>query len=48
LVNTAKLSGRDATLPKIIRALRADMILISKNHVAIEVPPEKMGGFVIT
>lgn len=45
---TIRLSGFDASLPKVIRALHADMILVSTNRVLIEVPPEKMGGFVIT
>jgi hypothetical protein len=45
LVNTIKLSGRDA--PKIIRALHADTILVSKNHVAIEIPPEKWADLFI-
>jgi hypothetical protein len=45
---TIKLSGSDASLPKIVRVLHADMILVSTNRVLIEVPPEKMGGFVIT
>jgi hypothetical protein len=45
---TMKLSGRDTSLPKIIRALHPDMILVSTNRVWIEIPPERMGGFVIT
>jgi len=45
---TKKLSGEEASLPKIIRALHPDEILVSSNRVWIEIPPERMGGFVIT
>jgi hypothetical protein len=45
---TKALSVSDGTLPKIISALHPDMILISTNRVWIEIPPERMGGFVIT
>jgi hypothetical protein len=42
---TLKLSGSDPSLPKIIRALHADHILVSTNRVFIDIPPERMGGF---
>jgi len=42
---TLKLSGGDPSLPKIIRALHADHILVSTNRVFIDIPPERMGGF---
>ena len=44
----AKLSGHEPSLPKIIRALHPDMIVVSTNRVAIEIPPNHMGGFVVT
>jgi len=42
---TIKLSGREPSLPKIIKALHPDMVLVSTNRVFIEIPPERMGGF---
>ena len=45
---TMKLSGHDGSLPKIIKRLHPDMVLISTNRVLIDIPPERMGGFVIT
>ena len=44
---TLKLSGRDPSLPKIIRALHADNILVSTNRLYIDIPPERMGGFAV-
>jgi hypothetical protein len=44
---TIKLSAGDASLPKAIRALNPDMILVSTNRVFIEIPPERMGGFTV-
>jgi hypothetical protein len=44
---TIKLSVHDSTLPRIIRGLYPDMILVSSNGVSIEIPPEHMGGFVV-
>jgi len=42
---TLRLSGQDASLPKIIRALHPNEILVSSNRIYIEIPPERMGGF---
>jgi hypothetical protein len=42
---TIKLSGCDTSLPKIIKALHPDSILVSTNRVFIDIPPERMGGF---
>jgi hypothetical protein len=47
LPDTVKLSAQDSSLPKVIRALHPDMILVSTNRVFIEIPPERMGGFTI-
>ncbi len=44
---TQKLSGSDASLPKIIGALHPSEILVSSNRVFIEIPPERMGGFAV-
>lgn len=42
---TIRLSGRDASLPKIIKALHPDSILVSTNRVFIDISPERAGGF---
>jgi hypothetical protein len=42
---TLSLSGSDTSLPKIIRALHPDDILVSSNRIFIDIPPERMGGF---
>ncbi len=42
---TKRLSGRDVKLPKVIRSLRPDYLLVSSNRVYIWIPPERMGGF---
>jgi hypothetical protein len=42
---TLKLSGNDKSLPKIIRALHPDCILISSNRVVIDILPLPHGGF---
>jgi len=46
LTYTTKLSGQEVSLPKIIRALHPDMILVSTNRVWIVIP--EMGGFGLT
>jgi hypothetical protein len=45
LLDTLKLSGRDPSLPEIIRALHPDRISVSANQVFINIPPERGGGF---
>lgn len=45
LVDTLRLSGRDPSLPQIIRALHPDRIVISANRVFIDIPPERGRGF---
>ncbi|MDB6020809.1 MAG: hypothetical protein JWQ04_666 [Pedosphaera sp.] len=42
---TLRLSGQDASLPKIIKALHPQEILVSSNRLVITIPPERMGGF---
>ena len=42
---TKRVSGRDATLPKTIRALHPDYVLVSSNRIYVWIPPERMGGF---
>ena len=44
---TLKVSGRDPSLPMIIRALHPDHILVSTNRVFIDIPPERAGGFAV-
>jgi len=40
-----KIPGNDPALPKIIRRLNPDFLLVGTNHVSLFIPPEKMGGF---
>jgi hypothetical protein len=44
---TRKLSGKDVSLPKIIRQLHPDFILVRSNSVSISVPPDRTGGFAV-
>lgn len=45
--NSLEISGHDASLPKIIKSLRPDRVLISSNKVVIQIPPYDMGGFAL-
>jgi hypothetical protein len=45
VTSTLRLSPADPSLPRIIRKLHPDDILVWSNRVSVEIPPERMGGF---
>ncbi len=40
-----RLSGNDPSLPRAIKQLNPDWVMVGTNFVSLGIPPERMGGF---